>query len=69
MARTVLPWLMVTDVASAQTYVIEPTRRGSAKLRASRMGATDRSADSPVRWREVPLYIRRSAREALSPKR
>jgi hypothetical protein len=62
---TPLPWLMVTDIASAQTYVIEPTRRGARKLRAWRMGAADRSLDATVLWRQVPLYIRRSARDSL----
>jgi hypothetical protein len=57
-----LPWLMVTDLATDRTFVIEPARRNSRKLRASVMGARDGSADVAIAWRLVPLYIRRAAK-------
>jgi hypothetical protein len=56
---------MVTDLATDRTFVIEPTRRNSRTLRASVMGARDRSADVLIAWRLVPLYIRREAKRCL----
>jgi hypothetical protein len=45
---------MVSDIASAQTYVIEPTRRGSRKLRASRMLRRVTDIERHLRLVETP---------------
>jgi hypothetical protein len=58
-------WFMATDLASQTTFVIERARRGSRKLRPSRMSARGRDGDVRCGWITVPLYIRRAARAVL----
>lgn len=63
--KTPFPMFLVTDLRSGQTYVLEPSRRGSRKLNCSVMPAHIRVGDRRIPYRAVPLYIRRAAREAL----
>jgi len=66
MPKPPIPHYLVTDLASHTTYIVEPrSRRRNARLDVSAMPATGRELDQRVPWREVPLYIRRSAKEAL----
>jgi len=58
-------FIIVTDLRSELTYVLETRRRGSRKLRASVMTARGRDGDVRIAYAKVPLYIRRAAKEAL----
>jgi len=59
--------ILVTDIKTKTTFILEPARKGSKKLYASCMTATGRDADVRIAFRAVPLYIRRAARAALLP--
>jgi hypothetical protein len=54
-------WWMVTDLATSLTYIAEPARRGSRKLRWSRMNARSGPGDESINLARVPLYLRRAA--------
>jgi len=57
--------LIVTDINTRTTFILEIWRRGSHVLHASSMPAVGRTADQRVELRRVPLYIRRAAKTAL----
>lgn len=59
------PFVYVTDIASRRTFSVEPTRRGSHKLRISVMPAQGRELDVAIEWRKVPRHIRMAARDWL----
>jgi hypothetical protein len=54
-------WWMATDLATSTTYIAEIARRGSRKLRFSRMPARERGADETVNPARVPLFLRQAA--------
>ena len=60
-----LPFVMVTDLRSDWTFILEPSRRGARKLNASAMSAHGPGADFQIPYRTVPLYIRRAAKERI----
>lgn len=57
--------MMVTDIKTRQTFIVEIWRRGSKVLHTSAMPAVGPVPDRRVELRAVPLYIRRAARAAL----
>ncbi len=65
MKKQPFPMFLITDLRSAQTFMLEPSRRGSRKLNCSVMSARGRDLDVRIQYCAVPLYIRRAAREAL----
>lgn len=59
--------ILVTDIKTRQTFVLEIWRRGSRKIHSTVMPAVGREADKRIEFRRVPLYIRQAGRAALCP--
>lgn len=61
--------IMVTDVKTKTTFILEVWRKGSRTLHATSMPAVCPvvgSGEKRIEYRGVPLYIRRSAKTILT---
>lgn len=57
--------ILVTDLKTKTTFILETRRKGSHKLHSFSMPAVGNIGDTRVELRRVPLYIRRAAKVAL----
>lgn len=60
--------IMVTDLKTKLTFILEVWRPGSKTIHASAMPAVGPFADKRVALGRVPLYIRTAAKVALLKK-